>query len=130
MTENRHAGVMRVRYALKIFFSHRGRNNNSYAAQTIIDKIMKGDIGTFNPCPTIPRGVKFTDIDVILLLQRTGRAMESLKEFQQQRPLLELIILRYGGGVKQKKLAELFKCNVRTIYNWDKAAMEFLQDRI
>lgn len=118
-----------IRYALKAFFMyHKHQPTNAYSTQTIIDKMRKGDVGSFTPRSIVPKGIHYTDMDLLWMLKKTEQALRELE--QDNRQQFYTIILKYSGGCRINKVASLMSVHRNTVTAWDKKGVAFFRGRL
>ena len=116
---------------LRLFFSMNKRNKyNGYPSISSTGRIQDGSVIASALGSIIPKGVQFTNIDILDINRRIEIGLAELQLIQGNKPLLQYVILKYAAGITDKKSGCIFKCTDRTCRNWKKEALEFLSKKI
>ena len=92
----------KARRALTDYYAYMNRESNSYASETITGKMVKGNVGGGNPGSTIPKGVRMTDPDFLIFINKMDLIVDYMA--MHHKSAFEYVRLYYSEGMMQKDI--------------------------
>lgn len=131
-------GLMRNRdyvvSEIKIYFHHLRNPGcpNGFQRQTVLGKIISGDMGGSYPGSAVPKGIEMSDSEYLCSINRVDLALVALKSYdvQHEASLWDFVHARYRYGLKYSELVVVFDKSARTLHRWNDDALLLISNRI
>jgi len=119
-----------AKHAIKTYFDYINQGTpNGYQTETITGKLISGNTGgTKVAGSSVPAGVRFTDPDFIVFINKMDLVMDKLQVVNYQ--CYMYLILRYDLNASCKEIASTLGCSERSCRRLHKKGIVFVMDNI